>query len=125
MLDAQGKLARYGVLVKHLVAWGFHPTALSHRRHVSPVLSGRHVCTQKTLNDHGGNLSHGTLVSGCPASFEGHLWDIMLLVTSNRAGISNVLSSRLFVVSARIPCTMGKENFPSERSSAKPLFAEY
>jgi hypothetical protein len=88
------------VLVKHLVARGFHPTALSHRGHVSPVLSGRRVCTRKISNDHGGNLSHGTLVSGCLVSSEGRLLDIMLLVTSIRAGVSNALSSRLFVVSA-------------------------
>jgi hypothetical protein len=98
--DAQGKLARYGVLVKHLVARGFHPTALSHRGHDSPVWSGPHVCTRKILNDHGGNLSHGTSASGCLVSSGGRLLDIMLLVTSIRAGISNALSSRLFVVSA-------------------------
>ena len=125
MPDAQRKLTRYGVFVKYLVAWSFHPTALSHRGHVSPVFSGPHVCTRKILNDHGGNLSHGTLKSGCSVSSEGRLWDVMLLDTSIRAGKNNALSSRLFVVSARIPCTKGKENFPSERSSAKPLFAEY
>jgi hypothetical protein len=55
----EGKLAKYGVFVKHLVAWGFHPAALSHRGHVSPVLPEPHVCTRKILNDHEGNLSHG------------------------------------------------------------------
>lgn len=58
------------------------------------------MCSRKISNDHGGNLSHDTLVSGCSASSEGRLCDIMSLVTSIRAGISNALSNRLFVVSA-------------------------
>lgn len=37
----------------------------------------------------------------------------------------NVLRSCLFDVSARTPWTMGKLNFPSVRSSAKPLFSAY
>lgn len=98
--DAPKKLARYGVLVKHLVAWGFHPTALSHRGHVSPVLPGPHVCTRKISNDHGDNLSRGILMSGCSVSSGERLLNIMLLVTSIRAEIGNALSSRLFVVSA-------------------------
>jgi len=89
MSDAQGKLvARHGVLVKYLVAWGFHPTALSHRGHVSPVLSGLHVCTRMILNGHGDNLSHGALASGCSVSFEGRLWNIMSLVTSLQSEIT-------------------------------------
>ena len=58
------------------------------------------MCSQKISYDHGGNLSHGTLVSECPVSSEGRLWDIMLMVTPIGAGMGNPLSSRLFVVSA-------------------------
>src|SRR6266403_1037822 len=98
--DAQGKLARYAVLVKHLVTWGFHPVALPHRGHASLVLPGPHVCTRKILNDHEGNLLHGALMLGCLVSSEGRLRDIMLLATHIQARISNALSSLLFVVSA-------------------------
>ena len=58
-LIVQGKLAKYGVFVKHLVAWGSRLAALSHRVHVSPVSPEPHVCTQKILNDREDNLSHG------------------------------------------------------------------
>ena len=36
-----------------------------------------------------------------------------------------VLRTCRLVVSARTPCTIGKENLPSVRSSAKPLFDSY
>jgi hypothetical protein len=37
----------------------------------------------------------------------------------------NILRICLLEVSARMPWTTGNENFPSVKSSAKPLFEEY
>ena len=64
-------------------------------------------------------------MSASPVSFGEHLDRITSISPEYQVRKGPVLSSRLFVVSAWIPCTMGKENFPSERSSAKPLFVEY
>jgi len=103
----------------------YHPTAQFQLESVPPDSWEQRAYSRKTLYDSSDNWWCESWGSVLLVSFEVRLKWKQWVKYIDEMKVGGLLSIWRFEMSAWIPWTTGNENFPSVRSSAKPLFDAY